>query len=146
MTSSVLLDPESGCITFGGQVIPLASKLTELAPFFDRVEVQAHVEGKIVPCVIASGVLDECGVKFNLGLRYEKNRLVSASLTVWPKQFQDLQDDAFYESVDARYSYHEKWMADRGMPAGGYTAMPWGVVGVGRDKSENVFIFLDIKK
>ena len=142
MPSSVVLDPTSGDITFGELVVPLHSELIDLSSSFSRSEQVTHIEGKLVPCVFASASLQERETKFDLSLRYEQGRLVRAALSIEPRQFRDLQGDAFYESSDARYSYHRNWLKKMSLPSSGYAETSWGAVGVARDKSENVFIFL----
>jgi hypothetical protein len=144
--SSVVLDPASGDITFGEFFIPLQSKLIDLSSSFSRTEHMTHVEGEVVPCVLASASLQERETRFELRLRYEQGMLVSAALSIEPRHFRDLEGDAFYESSEARYSYHKRWLERMSLPSSGYTEMPWGAVGVARDKSESVFIFLQAGK
>ncbi len=142
MASHVSLDSDSGCITFGEHLISLCSQLSDLSSRFDRTEQLAWVEGRNVICIFACASHQEGDIKFDLSLRYEQGRLVRAALFIEPKHFRDLKDDAFYGSVTARYSYHTQWLKNSGMPSSSYTEMPWGTVGVARDKSENVFIYL----
>ena len=146
MKSSVAVDPANGNITFGQYVVSLGSELSELPTSFSKTEEQAQVEGRVVPCTFASAAFQERDTNFELSLRYEKDRLVSATLAIEPRQFRDLQDDAFYESVDDRYDFHRSWLQTNQLPGKGYTATSWGAVGVARDKSENVFIFLQASK
>lgn len=142
MDTSVAVDAANGDLTFGACRLSLRSALADLPAAFRTREQTTLVEGREVPCVFASATLQARETRFELGLRYEQGRLVSAALAIEPKHFRDLRGDAFYESSDARHAYHERWLRQFGLSSCGLAERPWGSVGVVRDKSENVFVLL----
>lgn len=140
---SVAINPTTGRLTFGNGSVSLNSPLDDLAPVFERRDGVVYRDGAQWPCVFATAVHWEQGTRFDFSLLYENAKLVRVSLCMEPPQFRDLPGDAFYESVDARYAYHQAWLQSMRLQASAYTKVEWGVVGVGRDKSENVFIYLN---
>ncbi|WP_147436370.1 hypothetical protein [Acidovorax sp. 106] len=128
-------------MTFGDYSLSLRSHRDDLPKVFAQREGVIYRDGAQWPCVFATAVHCEHETLFECTLRYENAQLVHATLCIEPQQFRDLPGDAFYESVDARYSYHLAWLRAMGLPGSAYATVAWGVVGVGRGKSENVFIY-----
>lgn len=137
------MDAATGRLACGGWSVSLHSPLDDLPRVFERRDGVVYRDGVQWPCVFATAVHWEQETQFDVGLLYEKAKLVRVSLGIEPPQFRDLPGDAFYESADARYDFHKAWLQGMGLPGSAYARVAWGVVGVGRDKSENVFIYLN---
>jgi hypothetical protein len=99
-----------------------------------------------VDCLFASRRLDTDQTWIDISLRYENQKLVSIFIALEPPAYRALSDDAFYNSVDERVDLHARWLRKRlghGFESAVFSLrLDWGVVGVARDKSENVYIYL----
>ena len=138
---AIELDAESGRIVFLGCAFSSASTLGDVPAHFEVRTQEALVHEQRVPCTFANATADEGGTRYSLALRFERDRLVSLFITIEPKHLQQLTDDAFYASIDERWRVHERWLAAMGVPEG-VNDVGRSAVGVARDKSENVYIYL----
>lgn len=138
---AVGLDAESGRLVFFGHAFSSASILAEVPAHFEVRSQEVLVHEQRVPCTFAHATADEGGTRYSLSLRFERDRLVSLFLTIEPQHLQQLTDEAFCASTDERWRVHERWLAAMGVQAGASQAGR-STVGVARDKSENVYIYL----
>lgn len=85
---------------------------------------------------------DREGTLFQVDLRFEAGRSTQLGISLSPREYRNLDDTAFHASVEARIRLHRRWMHR----ATGIDSDPliaaWGRMGVARDKSENVFVYL----
>lgn len=143
MRLSVAINATSGQLTFGEYSIALGSRLKDVPHVFAQRELVSLKDGQSITSVVATAAYEERGTMFELALAYQHARLVRMTLCIEPTHLRNLPGDAFYESVQARYDYHQRWLQKMGLPGGAYARVAWGIVGVARDKSENVFIYLN---
>jgi hypothetical protein len=143
MRLSVAINAASGQLTFGEYSIALGSRLKDVPRVFAQRELVSLKDGQAITSVVATATHEERGTMFELALAYQHARLVRITLCIEPAHLRNLPGDAFYESVQARYDYHQKWLQKMGLSGSAYARVAWGIVGVARDKSENVFIYLN---
>lgn len=143
MRLSVAINAASGQLTFGEYSIALGCRLKDVPHVFAQRELVSLKDGQSITSVVATAAHEEQGTMFELALAHQHARLVRITLCIEPAHLRNLPGDAFYESVQARYDYHQRWLQKMGLPGSAYARVAWGIVGVARDKSENVFIYLN---
>lgn len=142
MTPPLALDAANGRIEAFGAVIDADSRADDLPPLFLKTWHMVNLEGRQAECVFATAsgtATDRNAVE--LTLRFEHERLASAFITLTPHRHRNLETEAFHASADDRYRFHERWLASAGVPRQPAT-FAWGEIGVARDRSENVHIYL----
>lgn len=141
MTSAFSIAAADGHVTAFGMVIDADTKAEDLPALFSKKSQAVNIEGKSVDCVFANaaGTVDDMTAE--LTLRFEAELLVSAFISLTPPRYRNLGEDDFYSSADDRQRVHKRWLRSIGISATP-AAFPWGTVGVARDRSENVHIYL----
>jgi len=145
MSSPVMLHAHEGQLIFGGDTFSASTRAAHLPGRFDLRDMLCQVDGRPVPCRFARATQTVGGTRYALELRFERERLVGMHLSIEPKQHQDLDDATFYASVDERWRFHERWLANVAGVKAGAAEFDWGSLGVARDKSENVWIYLHMR-
>ncbi|MFH0131379.1 hypothetical protein ACGLHS_14320 [Variovorax sp. VaC1] len=142
MTSAVFsIAPADGRITAFGIAIDADIKAEDLPALFSKTCQAANIEGRPVSCVFASATGTVDNMTAELTLRFENELLVSAFITLTPPRFRNLSGDDFYNSADDRQRVHARWLRSIGIAATP-ASFPWGEVGIARDRSENVHIYV----
>jgi hypothetical protein len=89
-------------------------------------------------------------VLYGVSLRFDLGKLSRIDFTITPSEHMNLSADAFYASANERYEYHNRWLSERvPTPSGVMGHMyefDWGRTGAGRDKSDDVFVFVIYKR
>lgn len=141
MDTVLHLDTTSGRLSAAGIIVDIDTLADDLPAHFTKRAETAHVEGQLVDCVFARAAATSGDMTVQLQLRFEKELLVSCFLTLTTPALRKLEDADFYGSVDQRHRFHERWLATMGVarsPAG----FRWGSIGVARDRSDYVYIYL----
>lgn len=145
MDTTLSLDATNGCIAAFGIAISAGLAASALPTVFTQARAAMPIDGNLIDCTLAHATGFVGNVELELNLRFEEEALVSASLTLTPHRFRQLDDEAFYNSVDDRYRYHQRWLRSQGIPDISQV-FPWGIAGVARDKSENVHLYVLYRK
>jgi hypothetical protein len=142
---SVSLNSAQGQLIFEGHVITLLSiRACELLSIFTCMPSVHRKNDQDFSCLLASTSIEKLETQYELILFFEREQLVSARLSIEPKHHRNFEGNAFYESTDERVAFHQTWLKKMGIRDGS-AQLPWGRIQIGRDKSENVWIQLNIK-
>lgn len=136
---TLAIDRASGRVTCGKGVVHPGSSPAELPP-----DVQWMSPG--TPADDAgwtTGRVRTAGMQVDIQLRFQLSRLDRVVMVLTPPHHLGLSGDAFYLSVDERWNFHRRWLRRQ---LGQDLVFDWGSAGVGRDKSEEVFIWLDFSR
>lgn len=141
MKTTLHLDTTNGHLSAFGIAIGPDTRANDLPASFAQTSQAVHVEDRLVNCVFAraSDTAEEMTVE--LELRFEESELVSCFITLTTPQLRKLSDSDFYGSAEQRLRLHRGWLASMSIP-GSSAVFPWGSVGVARDRSENVYIYV----
>ncbi|HEY9104788.1 hypothetical protein [Chitinimonas sp.] len=144
MPTEISINPASGHILFGGlEITPLTTIASLGSSFAISEERLVSVYGQNVPCRFAHATLQAEGTTFELGLRFERNILVSASLALSTPALRAQTEADFYQALEPTRRLHERWLKQQlGDISSSYAKFPWGVAGVAQDKSDNIYIYL----
>jgi hypothetical protein len=138
------IDPSNGHIFLDDIAITPKTTIDELKnSFVIGEQMIVSVGNKEVDCIFCTATLNLDGKEFSLSLRFESTVLVSAFIDISDPAIPVATDDEFYGSIETRTNLHQHWLDKQlGKRTGGFSEFEWGSAGVGRDKSENVFIFI----
>ena len=144
MPTEISINPATGHILFGGLQITPQTTIASLGSGFTIGEERlVSVYGQDIPCRFANATLQAEGTTFELGLRFERNILVSASLALFTPALRARTEADFYQALEPSKRLHERWLKQQlGTNPSGYAKFPWGVAGVAQDKSDNIYIYL----
>ena len=146
MDAILTINPENGQITLPDCLIHLAIKESSLPTRFLRTHQIVQILGRAVECTFATASQNIENVTTEITLRFEEGVLDSMFLSLTPPEFENLNDDDFYNSSDSRYEFHSRWLQRQfGKKIPRHNDFSWRAIGVGRDKSENVFIYFYAK-
>jgi len=145
MDTTLSLDATNGCIAAFGIAINAGLAAGALPTVFTQTRAAMPIDGNLIDCTLAHATGFVGNVELELNLRFEEEALVSAGMTLTPPRFRKLFGDEFYNSVDDRYRYHQRWLKSQGIPDSS-VPFPWGDAGVAKDKSENVYLYVLYRK
>lgn len=142
MPPHLSIDPETGDVLFGDLLINRQLQESALPDYFLRQRPAStpsrhKTGGTAVTSVLINNVRTEIRLAFTRG------KLSSIWILLMPPEHQNLSDEAYWGSAEERRSYHLRWLKNQlGKAITIDNEHPWGRSGVGRDKSDGVFIFM----
>lgn len=144
MTEMLSIVPANGQLLLGGRCISCTTRIDELGPDFSLGEIMMLSNSKqLLPTRFAKCVENRSSYSLELSLRFESDRLVGSGIILTRPEDAQLSSDDFYNDRTDRWGLHARWLKKQlGSAPGAQYVFPWGRVGVARDKSENVFIYL----
>lgn len=142
MHPSLSIDPETGNVLFGDLLINKQLQESALPEYFVRQR-PASINSRHKTGIIAVASVLINNVEIEIRLAFSRGKLSSIWILLTPPEHQNLSDEAYWGSAEERRSYHLRWLKNQlGKSITTDNEHPWGHSGVGRDKSDGVFIFM----
>lgn len=145
MSTLLNIDRITGHMTADGFQISPDTQLADLPPSFEIGKKLMAFNGKRETATqFADLHLQEGRFTITLSLRFENDILVRSFIMLSAPEHEILSDDDFYIDQSDRYGFHARWLKKQlGKTQFAQYVFSWGAAGVARDKSENVFIYLN---
>lgn len=146
MATALRIEVLSGDLVVNGLTITERTTPSDLPTTFKvGAETDVFVVRDNVPCRFAHATVDDCGQEVRIELRFERGVLVSVFFQMLAPA-SHTGNSSWYESAGTREEAHLKWLQEKlGAQQRLHTQYPWGVAGVARDKSGDVYAFLHNK-
>lgn len=132
---------QNGNIELDGFTITSRTRIIDLPKYFTDTSVtQVQVLNEVKPVQFSAAEIELPGNKVHLSLRFEEDMLVSTFITVNELDHQYKAAEDFYKGSEKRRSQYKKWLKSHvSFNLHDFSA---GEIGVGEDKSGNVFIYI----
>ena len=133
---NICIDNKTGVVNLDEFMINTSTKVNELPDYF-------LLGSKEETHLFATTSFSKGCLLIEMNLRFEQQVLVSIFIKVTDENLKYKTDDEWYGSSSERENLHIKWLKnqmywDQELS----TRYKWGVIGIGKDKSENFFIYL----
>jgi hypothetical protein len=132
---------ENGDIELDGFIITSKTRIIELPEYFTNKEVmQVQVLDEEKSVLFSDAEMELKENSICLSLRFEEDVLVSVFITIKELDNHFNTADDFYSSSEKRRAQYKKWL--KSQLSFKLSDFSGGEIGIGEDKSSNVFIFL----
>ena len=153
MVWEIRIDPSNGHVWCGAVEVTPATTRDQLNDDFRISEEQlVAVNRRLVPCSFATTHGRKDALDFDVSLRFESGVLVSVFIAITDPNLRTETLDEFYASREPLMQLHRDWLraqmtdVEGGLPNATGPARisdyPWGSVGVARDKSDGIYVFV----
>lgn len=141
---NICIDNKTGLVNLDGFKINPSTKTNELPAYFELGnEEETKFLNKTVHFLFATTSFSEGSLLIKMELRFEQQVLVSIFIKVTDENIKYKNDNEWYGSSGEREKLHIKWLKNHmNWDQELSTIYKWGVIGIGKDKSESVFIYL----
>jgi hypothetical protein len=132
---------QNGDIELDGFIITSKTRIIELPEYFTNKEVmQVQVLDEEKSVLFSDAEMELKENSICLSLRFEEDVLVSVFITIKELDNHFNTADDFYSSSEKRRAQYKKWL--KSQLSFKLSDFSGGEIGIGEDKSSNVFIFL----